>query len=186
MASKENSFFLGMENGIAKTDMVDNQYFTTSVDVSSYTDIPRGRLLRIKSVQWRFTTASNEPLNPQCATQKAVYSEMDISYHLSTARKDYPVSLADTNVVSSGIIYYLADHAQDVWLDVINADDATPDNFEDGFICASDNLYLSWQTENFDVAAHGLKISAQLECEVTTINRSQALAIAIAQATSSG
>lgn len=182
--AKDNSFILGMETLVPQADMVDNSPFSSNLDVSAYVDISEGKLLRIKSVNFRITDNLNLPLNPQVATQKATYSEMDVSWHLSTSEKAYRITLADTNVIASAIQYYLADFPQDVWLDIFSGGDLNPTDWEDGFIAATDSLWLTFLTENFDEAASGMKLSVQMECESVKVTRAQALAIAVAQATS--
>jgi hypothetical protein len=184
MATKDNSFILGMEVLVPQTEIVDNSPFSSNLDVSAYVDISDGKLLRVKAANFRITDALNLPLNPKTATQKAAYSEMDVSWHLSTSEKAYRITLADTNIVASSIQYYLADHVQDVWLDIFSGGDLNPTDWEDGFIAATDSLWLTFITENFDVAYGVIKLSVQMECEMVKVPRAQALAIAAAQATS--
>jgi|ETNmetMinimDraft_20_1059909.scaffolds.fasta_scaffold18448_4 hypothetical protein len=184
--AKDNSFILGLETLVPQVDMSDNTPFSNSIDVSAYVDIADGTLLRIKAVNFRITDELNLPLNPLTATQKGAYSEMDVSWHLSTSEKAYRISLADTNIVASAIQYYLADHVQDVWLDIFSGGDLNPTDWEDGFIAATDTLWLTFLTENFDEAAGGMKLSVQIECESVKVTKAQALAIAVAQATSTG
>ena len=182
--AKDNSFILGMEVLTAQADMANNAPFSANLDVSAYVDISEGYLLRIKAVNFRITDALNLPLNPLASTQKTTYSEMDVAWHLTTAEKGYRITLADTNVIASAIQYYLADFPQDVWLDIFSGRDLNPTDWEDGFIAATDSLWLTFLTENFDIAYSGLKLSVQMECERVKVTRAQALAIAVAQATS--
>jgi len=185
--AKETSFILGMEVVVDQTSMANNTPFSDSIDVSAYVDIPSGRMLKIKAANFRITDSNNVPLNPLVTTAKAGGSEMDLQYHLSTARKNYRISLADTNVIASSCEYYLADApAQSVWLGQWSTGEAAPEDWEDGFIAATDTLWLTFITDNFDTNYSGLKLSCQLECESIKVTRSDALAIAVAQATSSG
>lgn len=182
---KDASFILGMETMVPQASIVDNVPYSSSIDVSAYVDIPDGRLLRIKAVNFRLTDENNLPLNPLVATQKATDSEMDVAYHLSTSEKAYRVSLADTNIIASGLDYFLATHAQDCWINIFSGGDSTPEDWEDGFLAATDTLWLTFQTENYDTAYSGLKVSCQLECEMVKATRADALSVAVAQATSS-
>lgn len=185
---KDNSFILGMANTIKDGDIVNGDFFSVPLDVSAYTDISSGRMLRIKDIQVRVTDDENLPLNPLVTTQKATDSECEVDWHLSTSQKDYNISLDDTNVIASQIMYFLASFPQDVWLDVITAFDHGPAAFEDGFLAATDTLWLTVRTDNFDTGVSpyvkGLKVSLQMECEQVKVSRGDALAIAVAQASS--
>ena len=63
MATKDNSFILGMEVLVPQTEIVDNSPFSSNLDVSAYVDISDGKLLRVKAANFRITDALNLPLN---------------------------------------------------------------------------------------------------------------------------
>jgi len=150
----------------------------SSIDVSSFVDVLEGEVLRVKQVWWEWTSDNSGPvLGADLGTSKGCSADGQLTTKTTSARQN----LVDSSVICKNIIYAHTDSNTDI--DMIKTQDGmNPIDFEDGFMVATDTIYLG-VIESADTFANPVRVNVVLECEVIRMTLSDAQAVLVSQST---
>ena len=156
MAKKmSDSFF------IRKSLLTDNtgSFVQTEIDLGSYVDALGMAVLRIHNIAVAWTDSSGN------AAQVLASSD----------------SAADRSVVSSGIVDAQNSFGSDEFPLVSHDMDNLPQLWTNGYLIATETLYLGGEASSGWVAAEDLTCSIIMECTVEKMSKEAALALALSQ-----
>ncbi len=169
--AKSDSFFLraSVEVGNATT------FDQVEINLGSYVDALGKSVLRIHNLSYEITT--DDGLAPTMAPDSAG----SCTFQLTTQSQTTMLTLADRAVIAKGVIWCRNPDSSVGPPAQAFSEDVTPQIFTNGYLIATENIFLGASSDSNWTAADKLTVSILLECTVETMSQSAAMALALSQ-----
>ena len=156
-----------------------NAFSQEAIDLGSFVDALGKSILRIKSISVSYggETSQSTLVIPD------VQSTFGALWQLTTQSQDDIVRTDDKSVISTGQLV-MSDTANvaGAFNGVVQEQtDLNPSNWTDGYLVATDAIYLGALCRGTPFNNEYPNIGLVLECEVTTMSQSAAMALALSQ-----
>lgn len=146
-----------------------------AIDLGSFVDALGKSILRIKSCSIMYSD-SNGVANVILPANGATFSTF---WQLTTQSQSALIRADDRALISSGALTMATNNANVVEF-ANEVTDINPSNWHDGYLVATEAIYLGGQTVGTP-ASGTVDVSIVLECEVTSMSQSAAMALALSQ-----
>ena len=169
--AKSDSFF------IRANLLVDdsNSFQQTEIDLGAYVDALGQAVLRIHNIEWQVTASDGTAPSVDAGTLAQCL------WQLTTQSKTSMVTLVDKSVIGSGQLWtFNPDGAAGAPSQVYN-DTHAPQHFTNGYLVATEQVYLGGIGTSNWTASSNVTISVMLECTVEKMSKEAAIALALSQ-----
>ena len=172
MPKMSDSFF------IRQSLLVDNTgtFAETPISLGSYVDALGQAVLRVHNIAVAFTDDSGNAAQVQASDDSAA-----CQFQITTQTQTDTVLPSDRSVVASGIVYAQNSFSSDEFPLVSHDMDNLPQLWTNGYLIATENIYLGGEASTGWVAAENMTISVIMECTVEKMSKEAALALALSQ-----
>ena len=169
--AKSDSFFIR-----ASLEQDDTATFKqTEIDLGAYVDALGQSVLRIHNLQYEITDSNG--LAPNMDANAAG----SCTFQLTTQSQSSVVKLNNKSVITKGVIWARnADGTANPPAQSFT-EDVTPQIFTNGYLVATEAIYLGGSADSAWAATSNLTISIMMECTVEKMSQSAALALALSQ-----
>lgn len=169
--AKSDSFFIR-----ASLQQDDTTTFKqTEIDLGAYVDALGQSVLRIHNLQYEITDDSG--LAPNMDGNAAG----SCTFQLTTQSQSSIVKLNNKSVITKGVIWARnGDNSANPPAQSFT-EDVTPQIFTNGYLVATESIYLGGSADPAWTATSNLTISVMMECTVEKMSQSAALALALSQ-----
>jgi len=151
-------------------------FVDSTTDISSFVNVLDGEVLRIKQIWWEWETDAGGPvLGADLGTSKGCSAASSVS----TQQRTTIGSLQNSSIVSINTLYAHSDSNTDIDM-ITNSTSVNPADFEDGFLVATDALYLNIDMSG-DTFAGNIRANVMMECEIVKLSLSDAQAVLVSQ-----
>jgi len=169
--AKSGTFFL-RDSVISDT----TTFVSSSTDISSFVNPLEGELLKIKQIWWEWGTDGGGPiLGADVGTSKGCSAFASVS----TESRSVVGSFTNNDIVSVNTLYAHSDSNTDIDM-ITNSTSVNPADLEDGFLVATDAIYLNID-QSADAFAANINASVMMECEIVKLSLSDAQAVLVSQ-----
>ena len=170
--AKSDSFFL------RASILVDDSatYDQVEINLGSYVDALGKSVLRIHNMSYEVTDDSGLAPNMDAGKSGSV------TFQLVTQSQTSIVTLADKAVIAKGMIWCRnTDGSNSAPPAESFSEDVTPQIFTNGYLVATENIFLGASADTNWAGTANLTVSILLECTVETMSQSAAMALALSQ-----
>jgi hypothetical protein len=148
----------------------------SATDISSFVNVLEGEVLRVKQIWWEWETDGGGPvLGADVGTSKGCSAFASVS----TQQRSTVGSLQNSSVLSINTLYAHSDSNTDIDM-ITNSTSVNPADFDDGFLVATDALYLNIDMSADSFAAN-IRANVMMECEIVKLSLSDAQAVLVSQ-----
>lgn len=169
--AKTDSFF------IRASLLVDDSatFQQTEIDLGAYVDALGEAVLRIHNIEWQVTAADGTaPIMDAGESGQCLWQ-------LTTQSQASMVTLLNKSVIGSGQLWaHNPDGAAEAPSQVYN-DTHAPQHYSNGYLVATEQIYLGGVGTNHWAAGSNTTISVMLECTVEKMTKNAAIALALSQ-----
>ena len=150
---------------------------STSTDVSSFVNVLDGELLRIKQIWWQWGSDGGGPVR---GADLGASAGCSATASISTESRTTVGSMSSNDIVSQNTLYAHSDSGTNI--DFIgNETSANPSDFDDGYLVATDAIFLNVNQGSGDTFANDIAVTAMMECEIVKLSLSDAQAVLVSQ-----
>ena len=169
--AKSDSFFL------RASVLVDDSttYDQVEINLGSYVDALGKSVLRIHNMSYEITTDGGTAPNMDGD------SGGSCTFQLVTQSQTGIVTLADKAVIAKGMLWARNPDGSPNAPTQAFSEDVTPQIFTNGYLVATENIFLGASADTAWAASSNLTVSILLECTVETMSQSAAMALALSQ-----
>jgi len=169
--AKSGTFFL-RDSVISDT----TTFVSSSTDISSFVNPLEGELLKIKQIWWEWGTDGGGPiLNADVGSNNGASAFASVS----TESRSVVGSFTNNDIVSVNTLYVHGDSNGQIDM-ITNSTSVNPADLEDGFLVATDAVYLNID-QSADTFAANINASVMMECEIVKLSLSDAQAVLVSQ-----
>lgn len=170
--AKTDSFF------IRATVEPDNSgsYVQTTIDLGAFVDALGKSVLRIHNLALSFTDSSGRAAQVQASADSAA-----AQFQLLTQSQSDIVLANDKSVIATGTIQGVNQFSSDEFPQIYQTMDVLPQLWTNGYLIATENIYLGASASTGWVAGEDLTCCIVLECTVETMTQAAAMALALSQ-----
>ena len=104
-----------------------------------------------------------------------------VNYQLTTQKQSDIVLASDKSIIASGLLTGINSFTTDEFPQLYHDADVLPQQWTNGYLIATENIYLGGSGSAGLVAADDVTISIVLECTVETMSQAPAMALALSQ-----
>ena len=169
--AKSDSFFLRASVLVDDSATFDQ----IEINLGSYVDALGKSVLRIHNLSYEITTDGG--LAPDMDANAAG----SCTFQLTTQSQTSMVTLADKSVIAKGMIWARNADASANPPAQAFSEDVTPQIFTNGYLVATENIFLGASADPAWAASANLTVSIVLECTVETMSQAAAMALALSQ-----
>ena len=169
--AKSDSFFL------RASVLVDDSttYDQVEINLGSYVDALGKSVLRIHNMSYEITTDGGTAPNMDAD------SGGSCTFQLVTQSQTGIVTLADKAVIAKGMLWARNPDGSPNAPTQAFSEDVTPQIFTNGYLVATENIFLGASADSAWAQSSNLTVSILLECTVETMSQSAAMALALSQ-----
>jgi len=151
-------------------------YNQAELDISSFVNVLQGEVVRVKQAWFNFASDNGMPIQgADLGASKGCSATAAITVESHDAR----ASFGHNSVMAGTAIYAHTDSNTDVdWLLIQSS--MNPSDFEDGFLVATDAIYIQI-APGTDAFAADINCTMKLECEIVKLSLSDAQATLVSQ-----
>ena len=169
--AKSSSFFIR-----AKVQVDNSQAFQqTTIDLGAYVDALGKSVLRIHNVEWEAATSAGLP--PTVAADTGT----SCAWQLTTQSQTNMLLLNDKSIIAKGMLWARNPDSAVHEASAVYTDSVAPQHFTNGYLVATENIFLGGVGQTGWTAGDDLTIAVILECTVETMSQSAAMALALSQ-----
>lgn len=170
--AKSDSFFL--RASVLVDDSAD--FKQTEINLGSYVDALGKSVLRIHNMSYEITDDTG------LAPKMDAGLGGSCTFQLTTQSQGSIVTLADRAVIAKGVVWARnADAANSSPPAQAFSEDVTPQIFTNGYLIATENIFLGASADPNWAATANLTVSILLECTVETMSQAAAMALSLSQ-----
>jgi len=148
----------------------------SELDVSSFVNVIKGEVIRVKQVWMNFASDSGMPVQgADLGTSKGCSATAAVTVE----SHDQRASFGHNSVVSGAQIYAHTDSNTDIDFILLETS-MNPAEFADGYLVATDSIYLQI-APGTDAFAADIRCTMKLECEVVKLSLSDAQSVLVTQ-----
>lgn len=174
MARSTDTFFIRQ----SVTQVTGNGFVQQAIDLGSFVDALGKSILRIKSVSVQYTSDQGA----SALLAPAVDSMFASFWQLTTQSQSTIVTAEDKSVITTGQLYATEQtNTAGTYTAINETHDINPANWSDGYLVATDSIYLGGLCRGSPGNSAFPVVTIVLECEVTTMSQSAAMALALSQ-----
>lgn len=169
--AKSDSFFIR-----AKIEVDDSATFAQQeIDLGAYVDALGKSVLRIHNLQYEVTDSAGKAPNMDANAAGSV------TFQVSTQSQSAIQLLNNKSIVTKGVIWARnADSSANPPAQSFS-EDVTPQIFTNGYLIATESIYLGASADPAWAATANLTVSVMMECTVETMSQASAMALALSQ-----
>ena len=169
--AKSDSFFIR-----ASVEVDDSATFDqTEIDLSAYVDALGKSVLRIHNVQYEVSKSNG--LAPDMDANAAG----SVTWQITTQSKLAIQRLDNKSVITKGMLWARNADASSNPPAQAFSEDVTPQIFRNGYLVATESIYLGASADPAWAASSDLTVAVVLECTVETMTQASAMALALSQ-----
>tara|TARA_Y100000361_G_C11151214_1_gene341179 strand:+ start:78 stop:596 length:519 start_codon:yes stop_codon:yes gene_type:complete len=170
--AKSDSFFLRADL------LVDNTgtFAQTEIDLGAYVDALGKSVLRIHNAAVSITDSVGNAMQVQASSDSAA-----CQYQLTTQSQTDIVKAVDKSVIATGLLVGINSFSTDEFPQLYHDADVLPQMWTNGYLVATESIYLGGEGSSGWVASDNVTISIVLECTVETMSQNAAMALALSQ-----
>jgi len=155
-------------------------YAEGSIDISSFVNVLDGELLRVKQIWFSWTSDNGDSVvGTDVRASGAAQGASAIACVLTesqTAIKGF----TENSLMSKNTLYAHVDSTANIDM-ITNETSVNPMDYEDGFLVATDAIFLGVNQNATDTWAANIRCSIMLECEIVKLSLSDAQAVLVSQ-----
>ena len=178
MARSTDTFFI--RQSLVLSPNAINDWAQEAIDLGSFVDALGKSILRIKTISVQYTDTSDA----SGLILPAFDSSFTSFWQLTTQTQDEVLRADNRSLISSGSLTMsnnatvVSGNGQITYSAEVN--DINPSGWSDGYLVATEAIYLGGLTRGVPFSG-GVTVSVVLECEVTSMTQSAAMALALSQ-----
>ena len=170
--ARSGTFFLRKEQ-----DTNGTTYAEGSIDVSSFVNVLQGELLRIKQIWYSWTSDNGDSVTgTDLGASKGCSAVACVNTQSETAIKGF----TSNSLVSKNTLYAHTDSNTDIDM-ITNETSVNPADFDDGYLVATDAIFLAVDQNGTDSFANDIRCSIMMECEIVKLSLTDAQAVLVSQ-----
>jgi len=153
-----------------------------NIDISSFVNLTRGECLRIRNIWFEWTDTDNLSIDGDNVGATGAVKGVSCAGQITTDSKTSVHSFGATGMIAKNNIYAHIGAVKDV--DMVQQDTGlNPYDFKDGYIVATDAIYLGsiMPTDADFRFLTDIKLTVLFECETVTLSREDATALLVGQ-----
>jgi len=179
MASRSRAasgtFFLRRE-----TDTDGTTFNQTSVDVSSFVNVLNGELLRIKQIWFSWTSNNGGPINGTDVRASGAVQGASAVACVTTESQTALSGFSRSSLAAKNTLYVHVDATANIDM-ITNETSVNPVDFDDGYLVATDAIFLGVDQSSVDSFADDIRCSIMMECEMVKLSLTDAQAVLVSQ-----
>tara|TARA_Y100001973_G_C5188494_1_gene329365 strand:+ start:1369 stop:1884 length:516 start_codon:yes stop_codon:yes gene_type:complete len=169
--AKSDSFFIR-----AKVQVDNSTTFQqTTLDLGAYVDALGKSVLRIHNVEWEVAKATGDP--PTAAGDTGT----SCAWQLTTQSQSNMLLVSDKSIIAKGQLWARNPDTSVNAPAQVYTDSVAPQHYTNGYLVATENIYLGGIGESGWTADDDLTIAIILECTVESMSQASAMALALSQ-----
>ena len=169
--AKSDSFFIR-----ASIEVDDSATFAQQeIDLGAYVDALGKSVLRIHNLQYEITDSNG--LAPNMDANAA----SSCTFQVTTQSQASIQKLNNKSVITKGVIWARNADASSNPPAQSFSEDVTPQIFSNGYLVATESIYLGSSADPAWAATSNLTVSIMMECTVETMSQAAAMALALSQ-----
>tara|TARA_Y100001973_G_C5187322_1_gene328688 strand:- start:545 stop:1060 length:516 start_codon:yes stop_codon:yes gene_type:complete len=169
--AKSDSFFIR-----ATLEVDDSSTFQqTEIDLGAYVDALGKSVLRIHNLQYEVTDDAG--LAPNMDGNAAG----SCTFQVTTQSQSAIQKLSNKSIVTKGVIWARNPDGTSNPPAQSFSEDVTPQIFTNGYLIATESIYLGASADAAWAATANLTVSIMMECTVETMSQAAAMALALSQ-----
>lgn len=172
---KSGTFFLRKEQDTNGTTFAEG-----SIDVSSFVNVMDGELLRIKQCWYSWTSDNGGSIAGTDVRASGAAQGASAIACVTTETQTAVSGFTRNSLVSKNQIYAHVDSTANIDM-ITNETSVNPVDFDDGYLIATDAIFLGVNQNGVDSWANDIRCSIMLECEIVKLSLSDAQAVLVSQ-----
>jgi len=161
-------------------DTNSSTYAESSIDISSFVNVLEGELLRVKKLWFSWTSDNGDSIQgTDLRASGAVQGSSAVACVLTesqTAIKGF----TENSLMGKNTLYAHVDSTANIDF-ITNETSVNPMDYDNGFLVATDAIFLGVNQNAVDTWASNIRCSIMLECEIVKLSLSDAQAVLVSQ-----
>jgi len=181
MAAKAQTFFI--RGSVTPDD--DNTFVQTTIDLGSFVNVSdkAAVILRVHNIEgeWVGGPAATGTTNPNGAPLMDASSAASAVWQLSTQDQTALIALSDRACIAKGMIWASNPIASSQSPSTAYSDSHLPQAYAEGYLVATDNIYLGAVSGGSWAETSDLTFNMQLEVSLEKVTTANAVSLALSQ-----
>jgi len=149
---------------------------SSATDISSFVNVLEGEILRVKKIWWEWRSDDGSAI---LNSDVGVNNTSSAMASVSSESRTTVGAIRNSSVLSGNIIYVHGDSNGQIDM-ITNETSSNPADFDDGYLIATDALYLNVD-QTVDSFAADVNVAVMMECEMVKLSLSDAQAVLVSQ-----
>ena len=172
---RSGTFFLRKEQ-----DTNGTTYAEGSIDVSSFVNVLEGELLRVKQVWFSWTSDNGGPVAGTDVRASGAVQGASAVACVNTQSQTSIKGFTSNALMAKNTLYAHVDSTANIDM-ITNETSVNPVDYDDGYLVATDGIFLGINQSAVDTWASDIRCSIMLECEIVKLSLTDAQAVLVSQ-----
>jgi hypothetical protein len=173
--ARSGTFFLRKEQ-----DTNGTTYAESSIDVSSFVNVLEGELLRVKQIWFSWTSDNGDSVTGTDVRASGAVQGASAIACVNTQSQTAIKGFSDNSLMGKNTLYAHVDSTANIDM-ITNETSVNPVDFDDGYLVATDGVFLGVNQNATDSWAANIRCSIMLECEIVKLSLTDAQAVLVSQ-----